>query len=131
MTKNARLFTVTLSLLALSGCASYPGGVKPEASFQTWASRAETVTYLPKDAGPKLEKAGVGESISLGDTPWGKTTTLSVNERYFAASGKKCLRAVVNVPSDQSLPVNVCRHNNDLWGATKSIRAAAPSGDAQ
>ncbi|MFL1455774.1 DVU3141 family protein [Marinobacter sp. GN3S48] len=131
MTMTARLYTLTLSLLAFSGCASYPGGISPEDSFQTWTSRGSTVTYLPTDITPMLEKASVGENIVLGDTPWGKQARLTVNNRYFAASGKRCLGATLEASQGQERLVNVCRHKNDLWGATKSIRAAVPNGGAQ
>lgn len=131
MTTTARLYTLTLSLFAFSGCATYPGGVNPEGSFQTWTSKGSTVTYMPTEVTPRLETASVGEDIALGDTPWGKQTILTVNNRYFAASGKKCLGARIEASQGEERLVNVCRHKKDLWGATKSVRAAVHNGGAE
>ncbi len=128
---RVRCLVLTGSFLVLGGCASYPGGVHPADSSQQWGYTGATVTYLPKDAGPKLEGAAPGQEIRIGDTPWGPATALVVGNRYFAASGKPCLSAEISAKGEQQRPVNVCQYADGTWGATKAIGASARSGGVQ
>lgn len=118
---SARCIVLTCSFLALAGCASYPGGVHPADSAQKWGYTGSTVTYLPEEAGPKLEDAMPGQEIRVGDTPIGAETALVIGDRYFAASGKRCLAAQMSAEGEQQRPVNVCKYANGAWGATKAI----------
>jgi common-antigen outer membrane protein len=126
---SARCIVFTCGFVVLGGCASsYPGGVHPADSSQKWGYSGSTVTYLPDDAGPKLESATVGQQIRIGDTLWGASTALVVENRYFAASGKPCLAAEIKAEGEQQKPVNVCKYANGKWGATKAIRENTRNG---
>lgn len=118
---SARCIVFTCSFLALAGCASYPGGVHPADSAQKWGHTGSTVTYLPEDAGSKLEDAAPGQELLIGDTPLGTETALVIGNRYFAASGKQCLAAEMSAEGEQQRPVNVCKYDNGTWGATRAI----------
>ncbi len=122
---SARCIVFACSFLALGGCASYPGGVHPADSAQKWGYTGSSVTYLPPDASPKLEDAVAGQKIRIGVTPIGTETALVIGNRYFAASGKRCLAAEMSAEGEQQRPVNVCRYANGTWGATKAIGANA------
>ncbi|MCL7945154.1 DVU3141 family protein [Marinobacter sp. ATCH36] len=128
---SARCIAFIGAFLVLGGCASYPGGVHPADSSQKWGYTGSTVTYLPDEAGPRLEDAVAGQTVQVGDTPWGVATALVVESRYFAASGKRCLAAEMSAESKEKKPVNVCEYANGTWGATKAIRHSARSGGAK
>lgn len=112
---------IACGLAVVSGCASYPSGVATAGNQQSWRHTGATVTYLPSEQNNALANATPGQQINLGATPWGNKTFLTVTKRYFAASGKPCMAAVIQAQSSPPERVNVCDYSKGTWGATKAL----------
>lgn len=88
-----------------------------------WTVSRETVFFLPINMSSYLDVASVGRELTLPATPWGSSVNIKLENRYFAASGMQCFRA--KPVSENALPhaINLCRHKNGDWAATRSLVA--------
>lgn len=81
-----RWMALTLALAAVSGCA-------------TSQQHGDSMAAMPMDgatpvSGPLssfLDSAAPGSVTTLASTPWGANVSIHARERYFSASGRRCL----------------------------------------
>lgn len=86
-----RLAAVTVATaVLLSGCVS---------TQQTSASPYHdysALNYLPGNLSQQLNGAQAGSELHTEQSPWGASASILIVERYFAASGRQCLKLRVN-----------------------------------
>jgi len=116
----ARTVPALVLALVVTGCASF----QPAASttverndHQQWVNLPGTVTLLTERQTEILAKSRRGQNVSLGTTPWGKNTRLTVNPSYFAASGSECFSTEI-LSSSGITPVVVCQTTQTRWAVT-------------
>lgn len=118
---TAKTALPSLFLASLAGCATvFPGGVSPNNQHQTWSYQGSRVTFMPEAVAPLLADARGGDFINAGATPWGESTSITILDRFFAASGRDCLKAKVFGEAGSQL-VNLCQYGADAWGATQVL----------
>lgn len=112
---------LALGFITLTGCATgYPGAEHPTDQQQQWSYQGSTVTFLPAEGSEPVAGASAGTVVDAGWTRWGDNTRVTVLDRYFAASGRVCLRADIT-GSKRSETVNLCEYREGLWGATRVL----------
>lgn len=123
--------TVVLVMAALAaGCANNSRQGLPE-EYHEWAFTQARTTDLTPDSFSHLENGRQGDRIILGQTPWGEHTEFSINERYFAASGRPCFKGLLE-HENGSLDAVVCRYSANRWVASRAVAGAlheAPVGE--
>lgn len=118
---TAKTTMPALVLASLAGCATvFPGGISPTNQHQVWSYQGSRVTFMPEAAAPLLAEATVGDRIDAGATPWGESTSVTVMDRFFAASGRECMKAKVDGGAGSHL-VNLCQYEANAWGATQVL----------
>jgi hypothetical protein len=116
MSKNTLLLNpflpcVTFCLSLISGCAN--------TSQQTNHSFANdtNLQFLATSFAAQIERSMVGTSFTVSESPWGASTQVKVIERYFAASGRTCVK--LNV-SDKGLVRVVCQYGQQ-WALNPEL----------
>jgi hypothetical protein len=122
-TNSGKGVVLAIALASLAGCATtFPGGVSPTNDQQAWSYHGSRVTFLPEEASAAMADATAGAVVKVGQTPWGENTSVTVIHRFFAASGRECMKARVSGTSANQL-VNLCHYESGAWGATKALAA--------
>ncbi|WP_189479249.1 DVU3141 family protein [Alishewanella tabrizica] len=91
------------------------------------------LNYLPAEISNQLQNANVGQQFVAASSPWGNNATVYVQERYFSASGRTCLKlsiAASNVSADNSAAANnavACQYQQ-LWVLNPNILLSASQG---
>ncbi|WP_189443137.1 DVU3141 family protein, partial [Salinicola rhizosphaerae] len=74
--------------------------------------------------GAFLDNAATGSTTTLQQTPWGANVSVQVRERYFAASGRSCIRLdVARNVAPASLPSGeiACQVSGKGWYAQRLV----------
>jgi hypothetical protein len=82
------------------------------------------LNYLSAEFSQLLVSARVGQQLNVDQSPWGVNTLMVVTEKYFAASGRQCLK--LQVSSSNQL-ATVCQHNLG-WVLNPEFNAVASQG---
>ena len=91
------------------------------------------LNYLPAELSNQLQNANVGQQFVAASSPWGNNATVFVQERYFSASGRTCLKlsiAASNVSVDNSPAANTavaCQYQQQ-WVLNPNILLSASQG---
>lgn len=132
-TRRRRASIVMASLCLstmLAGCASHSAssgrGMAAEFGGE-WVSTGNRVVYLSREHSGQLAAAGPGQMLSLGSTPWGKETSMTLHQQYFSAAGNHCYSASVLASEDTTHSVNLCDYGRGIWGATRAIVPGVPA----
>lgn len=106
---------VIMGVLLLNGCSQLTAPTqKPAASTAPY-------TLLNSESSALLANARAGEQLTLPQSPWGAQVNLQILERYFAASGRTCLQALVEVGAKPPVVV-ICQYAETGWGASRDLR---------
>ncbi|MCH8502363.1 MAG: hypothetical protein LAT77_10695 [Aliidiomarina sp.] len=120
----SQLLGLGLLAFTLTGCA-LTGNPQPSSSvsdeFHHWAFSQARAVSLPAEAAPQLENGSVGDQITLGTTPWGSQTQVTLTERYFAASGRPCYRGSIQSSETPYTTAVICRYGENQWQATRNV----------
>lgn len=107
-----------LALLLTTGCVSTQQSVT--SPYHDYSN----LNYLSAEFSLRLAGARVGQQLNAEQSPWGANTQLVVVDRYFAASGRNCLKLQVNQNSQLA---TVCQHNLG-WVLNPELTAIASQG---
>ena len=117
--RASRWLAVALTLAAVSGCAT---------SYQ---QRLDTAVVPMDDATPVnaelatfLDSAATGSVTTLATSPWGANVAIHARERYFSASGRRCVRLdVTRNAAPASLPAGeiTCLVPGKGWYAQRLV----------
>ena len=117
---KALLTGVAMAVVA-SACSTTPRH-ENSAEYYEWAFTQARLVDLPSSVFAALEDGRQGDVIAIGDTQWGSNSELQVSERYFAASGRPCLRGrVVGSNRANSEQVVVCRYSAERWVISRAV----------
>lgn len=105
------LFFILLGSSGLLGCSISP--------TQAPSNSIMTTTSLPSLVNSQLAGVDVGQHIEFAESPWGVNVRLDIEERFFAASGRLCLRGKVN----QQL-VLLCQQHGHRWVVQRHLASA-------
>lgn len=112
--KLARL-GVVFSAVLLTACSL----TKPETSGQS--TTGSSVDLLGAELSLALDGAMINQKLMLAQSPWGEQVELTIVRRYFAASGRSCLQALVQTGLYPS-PVVLCQYVEQGWGVSRDLR---------
>ena len=89
------------ALVTISGCSLTQQNINSPYYDYT------NTNFLPLELALKINAALPGQQFTILQSPWGSDAHIRVTERYFAASGRTCLKLQVN---KQETPVVVCQY---------------------
>lgn len=112
-------------VLLVAGCSALPEAGSHRA-YNEW-TYTTTVTYLPTETNSDLEQANIGATLLLDSSPWGEHARIQVQDRFFAASGRPCLAALIEAEGIQPFAANLCQYTNQRWGSTRAFQVQAMS----
>lgn len=107
-----------LAVLLSTGCVSTQQSVT--SPYHDYSN----LNYLSAEFSQQLASARVGQQLSAEQSPWGANAQLVVMEKYFAASGRQCLKLQVN---SNNQPATVCQHHLG-WVLNPEFNIAASQG---
>ncbi|WP_110648381.1 DVU3141 family protein [Salinicola peritrichatus] len=119
--RHVRLATACVALaVALAGCA-----VPARQQLGDTASVAmNDATRVGPQLAAFLDNATTGSVATLASTPWGANVSVHARERYFAASGRQCVRLdVTRNVAPASLPSGevACLVTGSGWYAQRLV----------
>ncbi|MCC5450303.1 hypothetical protein LMJ53_00955 [Rheinheimera sp. UJ51] len=82
------------------------------------------LNLLPSYVSMALQSARVGQQLSLSESPWGGNARLQVLDRYFAASGRNCLKFTVN---EEPSVITACQYELQ-WAVNPEIMSPRSQG---
>lgn len=108
----ARMLLAALSLVVVSGCATYPSGSgQQEAQY---VLNNDPATLLQDESlNGFLSKAPAGAVINVIRSPWGDNVEVVADAAYLAASGRECRKLrVVEAGTNAVGSALVCKTPN-------------------
>ncbi|EHA13927.1 DVU3141 family protein [Halomonas sp. HAL1] len=108
----ARMLLAALSLVIVSGCASYPSGSgQQEAQY---VLNNDPATLLQDESlNDFLTKAPAGAIMNVARSPWGNNVEVVADAAYLAASGRECRKLqVIGVAGNAARSALVCKTPN-------------------
>ena len=108
----ARMLLAALSLIVVSGCASYPSGSgQQEAQY---VLNNDPATLLQDESlNEFLSKAPAGAIMNVTRSPWGDNVEVVADAAYLAASGRECRKLqVVEAGTNAAGAALVCKTAN-------------------
>ncbi|MDS1309445.1 DVU3141 family protein [Marinobacter xiaoshiensis] len=115
-------------VLITSGCAansSFSHAKPNDIPASRWLNTSGTVTFFSSEQSQLIEATSPGQMVTLGNTPWGGNTWLTVENTYFSATGKVCFAATI-VSEARRVPSTLCKYPEGAWGATRATSAVDP-----
>jgi hypothetical protein len=106
----------------VSACAHTPGA----RSSNQWQSTAAVSSSMQPELQQFLQNAS-GQSTDFFElTPWGENAEVTVQSRYYAGSGRECLRLQVTPETNSIRATNsqiaiACKQNNRQWVAVRPV----------
>lgn len=109
MVSPARMLLAALSLVMVSGCASYPSGSSQQEA--QYVLNNDPATLLQDESlNDFLTKAPAGAVLNLPQSPWGENVEIVTDAAYLAASGRECRKLqVIGVAGNAARPALVCK----------------------
>lgn len=108
----ARVLLAALSMVVVSGCASYPNSsAQQEAQY---VLNNDPATLLQNDnLNGFLTQAPAGAVLNVPKSPWGNNVEVVADDAYLAASGRECRKlTVVAVDANNARSALVCKTPN-------------------
>ena len=111
----------------LTGCAQMPSA-QPTSQWQStdalFSSIQPELQQFLGQAGAQNAGApgGPGEQSTamFEQTPWGKQTEVTIQSRYYAGSGRQCLRLLV-APAAAGARIAIACQQNDQWVPVRPV----------
>jgi hypothetical protein len=116
-TSFPRLLTMLACVGSLAGCVQ-PANLQPQTQWQSTAkTSAEQISPELKQF---LQTAGDQSTAFFEQTPWGHQTEVTVQSRYYAGSGRECLRLQVT-PAAVPTQVAIACDQNGQWVSVRPV----------
>ena len=100
----------------LTGCAQMPSA-QP-------ASQWQSPDIIPSSIQPELQqflRDANEQNVAIFDqTPWGKQAEVTIQNRYYAGSGRQCLRLQV-APAALGARIAIACQQNDQWVPVRPV----------
>jgi hypothetical protein len=100
----------------LAGCAQLPQA-QPDNQWQATESDSQG---LPQPVQQFLDGATEQSTQAFDESPWGKQAEVTVQQHYFAGSGRPCVRLKVSTAQARSETAIAC-HQNDQWVSVRPV----------
>lgn len=110
---SLHLIMCTAIAAVLSGCAA----TKTTSGY--YQPRVPSVKFVSVPVASQLAASSAGQQLMLDSSPLGNNISATVVERYFAASGRDCVRLAPESASGQ--PLIACRQNDNQWFWNRSF----------
>jgi len=112
MVSPARMLLAALSLVMVSGCASYPSGAGHQEAQYVLSNDPATLLQ-DESLNDFLTKAPAGAVLNLPQSPWGDNVEIVADAAYLAASGRECRKLrVVEAGTSATGAALVCKTPN-------------------
>lgn len=106
------MLLAALSLVMVSGCASYPSGASHQEAQYVLSNDPATLLQDP-NLNDFLSKSPAGAVLNLVQSPWGDNVEIVADAAYLAASGRECRKLqVIGVAGNAARPALVCKTPN-------------------
>ena len=102
----------------LTGCAHTPGS--NARSGDQWHSTTTQNSQIPANVQAFLRKGTEQSTAVFEQTPWGGQAELRIESRYFAGSGRECVRLHVAPAGGSSKTAIACNQNNQ-WVSVRPV----------
>ena len=102
----------------LTGCASTAG--QNHRSAQQWHSTTNENGHIPQNIQTFLSEGAEQSAAVFKQTPWGKQAELRIESRYFAGSGRQCVRLNV-APVGESPKTAIACNQNRQWVSVRPV----------
>lgn len=113
------LLAAVVGVAALSsGCA-----LTQQASTSPYHDYSN-LNYLPETLSQQLQTASAGQQFVATESPWGGNASIYVQERYFSASGRTCVKLSINASQNN---VIACQYQQQ-WVLNPDILLSASQG---
>lgn len=108
----ARMLLATLSLVVVSGCASYPSS-SDQQDAQYVLNNDPATLLQDQSLNDFLTKAPAGAVLNVTSSPWGDNVEVVADAAYLAASGRECRKLrVVEAGTNATGAALVCKTPN-------------------
>ncbi|WP_157958548.1 DVU3141 family protein [Salinicola sp. CPA57] len=117
--RASRWLAVALMLTAASGCAT-----SSQQRLDTAVAPMNEATPVNGPLSTFLDSAATGSVATLATSPWGANVSVHARERYFSASGRRCVRLdVTRNAAPAGLPVGevTCLVPGKGWYAQRLV----------
>jgi len=102
----------------LTGCASTAD--QYDRSADQWHSTASENGQIPQNIQAFLHKGAEQSNAVFEQTPWGEQAELRIESRYFAGSGRQCVRLHVAPAGEPGQTAIACQHNRQ-WVSVRPV----------
>jgi hypothetical protein len=89
-------------------------------STSQWQSADAWPGNLSPELQQFLQKASERSTRLFEQTPWGKQTEVTIQSRYYAGSGRQCLRLLV-APAAAGARIAIACQQNDQWVPVRPV----------
>ena len=108
----------------LTGCAQAPSA-QPTSQWQSTdvisnSIQPELQQFLGQASEQNAEAPGEQSTAMFEHTPWGKQTEVTIQSRYYAGSGRQCLRLLV-APAALGARIAIACQQNDQWVPVRPV----------
>lgn len=112
MVSPARMLLAALSLVMVSGCASYPSGSSQQEA--QYVLNNDPATLLQDESlNEFLTNAPAGAIMNVTSSPWGDNVEVVADAAYLAASGRECRKLrIVEAGTNAAGAALVCKTPN-------------------
>ncbi|WP_350359580.1 DVU3141 family protein [Vreelandella sp. SM1641] len=112
--RPARMLLAALSVVVVSGCASYPNSSTQQQA--QYVLNNDPATLLEDVAlNEFLSKAPAGSVLNLARSPWGDNVEIVADAPYLAASGRECRRLRIVDSAGAAAPSALTCETPDGW----------------
>ncbi|RUO71799.1 DVU3141 family protein [Idiomarina ramblicola] len=105
------------SLLLAAVAVSVAGCSNQSNDSDSWWHSSKNVDYLTPESADTIKYAQAGEALTIVDMS-SKERDVVIDYRYFAASGRDCLRVH---EQQQKQELVICQYDNKKWGVSRSF----------
>ncbi|NWO04306.1 MAG: hypothetical protein HLX50_00950 [Alteromonadaceae bacterium] len=102
----------------LAGCAST--AQQQTTPAEQWHSTTSESSQLPQNIQAFLQQAPEQGTAVFEQSPWGKQAELRIESRYFAGSGRECVRLHVAPASKRGQAAIACKQNSQ-WVPVRPV----------
>jgi len=108
----------------LTGCAQMPSA-QPTSQWQSTDAifssiQPELQQFLGQAGAQNAGGPGEQSTAMFAQTPWGKQTEVTIQSRYYAGSGRQCLRLLV-APAASGTRIAIACQQNDQWVPVRPV----------
>jgi hypothetical protein len=108
----------------LTGCAQTPSA-QPTSQWQSTDAifssiQPELQQFLGQASEQNAGAPGQQSTAMFAQTPWGKQTEVTIQSRYYAGSGRQCLRLLV-APAASGARIAIACQQNDQWVPVRPV----------